>query len=300
MIEVFKNVPLATKTFYGIGGPADEIFEIHDASDLPTLWAESCENSIPKIVLGRGSNIVFSDKGLLGRVFIPKFKKTLWRENVVTVEAGKTFQDFIEETNKKGFSDLCELSGIPGNIGGFVRGNAGANDKEVSDSILGVEYLNEKGYIHKLTKEACKFGYRESLFKKNPDFCIIRTTFELKEKLAPQTALDKTKRLLSLRWEKSSPGKSSGCVFKNPIVNGKTISTGKLLDELGAKGDQIGDIKISEFHANFFINKGKATQKDLLSLMNKWKKRVFKIYQIELESEIFICNEFGQKINLES
>lgn len=299
MIEVLKNIPLSTKTFYGIGGMADEIFEIHDVSDLPDIWAETCENKIPKIVLGRGSNIVFSDKGLRGRVFIPLFEKTIWRKNIVRVEAGKNFQDFIEEINQQGFEDLCELSGIPGNIGGFIRGNAGANGKEVSDFILGVEYLDERGQSHKLTNDACKFGYRESLFKKYPDFCIINATFELKSPTEAEKALRKTKEILASRWEKNPAGRSSGCVFKNPIVEGKTIPAGKLLDELGAKGDGVGGIQISEKHANFFINKGNATQKDLLSLMNKWKKKVYQTYQIELQTEIFLCDERGQKINLD-
>ncbi len=298
MIEVQKNIRLSQKTFYGIGGIANEFYEIDDIKCLDELWAETISLNIPKIILGKGSNMVFADKGFVGRVFFPTFNKIKWiskKDGIVSVESGCSFQKFIEETNKLGFEDLCNLSGIPGNVGGFIRGNAGAYGIETSDNIIAIEYLDENGDLQKISKDKAKFIYRGSLFKQNPDLFVIKAIFQLNKKEKPQIALENTKNLLKTRWEKYPAGRSGGCVFKNP----KGQIAGKLLDELGAKGDCIGGIEIADNHANFFINKGNATQKDILDMISKWQKIVFEKHQIRLQPEIYVIDEFGSTLQLD-
>lgn len=302
MIEVLQNIPLSQKTFYGIGGPADEIYEIDDIEGLGEIWAETIAQNIPKVVLGKGSNIVFADKGFRGRVFIPKFDNisplpTPNSSLIVSAQAGTNFQSFIEETNRLGFEDMCNLSGIPGNVGGFIRGNAGAYGIETSDFVVAIEYLDEDGIQQKISVHNCDFTYRGSIFKQNPNLFIGNATFKLTQKSDPQKALDKTRNLLQERWGKYPPGRSGGCVFKNPDQE-KGLFAGKILDELNAKGNQIGGIEISNEHANFFVNKEKGTQKDILELIKKWQKIVWEKHQIKLEPEIFIIDEFGKKIDL--
>ncbi len=302
MIEVLQNIPLSKKTFYGIGGPADEIYEIHDTDGLGELWAETIAQNIPKIVLGKGSNIVFADKGFRGRIFIPIFQvidpqKVTNNELFISAQAGTSFQSLIEETNRLGFKDLCNLSGIPGNVGGFVRGNAGAYGIETGDFVVAVDYLDENGVRQKKSAKDCHFSYRESLFKQNSNLFILKATFKLTQKSDPQKALDQTRTLLQERWQKYPPGRSGGCVFKNPNQT-HGLFAGKMLDELHAKGDRCGDIEISKEHANFFVNKGKGTQKDVLKLIKKWKKKVYDKYKVKLEPEIFIVDEFGTPFNL--
>ena len=294
MINTLYNHPLSEKTFYGIGGPADEIWEVDDVEAFADIWAETIAQNIPKVIIGKGSNTIFSDRGFKGRVLLPLFDKTLWKKNIVTVEVGKNFQTFIEETNKKGFEDLCNLSGIPGNVGGFIRGNAGALGTEIADTCIGVEYIDEYGQIQKRAAQDCEFGYRESIFKHRPDWCIVRATFALHVENRHACSLQKTKGTLQERWSKNPAGRSGGCLFKNPPGH----IAGKLLDECGAKGDRIGDAEISEKHANFFLNKGKATQQDILVLAKKWKDIVKKEKSITLESEVFICDEYGKQINI--
>ncbi len=292
MIEVQKNIRLAEKTFYGIGGVASEFYEIHDTNGLDELWAETISLKIPKIILGKGSNIVFADKGFYGRVFSPKFDKIKWidkKNGIVSVEVGQNAQKFIENTNKHGFQDLCNLSGIPGNIGGFVRGNAGAYGAETADNIIGIEYLDETGNLRKINKKDANFVYRGSVFKQNPDLFIIRAIFQLNKKTTPEKALEKTKKLLTSRWKKYPAGRSGGCVFKNP----EGEIAGKLLDELGAKGDKIGNIQVAKEHANFFVNLGNATAKDILELIKKWQDIVWEKHKIKLEPEIYIIDERG-------
>ncbi len=295
-IKVEYNKLLSKLTFYGVGGPADEVFEVDDVSELAEIWTETTANKIPKVVIGKGSNFLPADIGFRGRVFVPRFEAVVWKgKEVVSVEAGKNFQDFIEETNQKGWGDLCNLSGIPGNVGGFLRGNAGALGTEISDSCVGVEYLDEYGNLQKIPAGKCGFGYRESIFKQKPDWCIVRGVFEFKnEETRRGASLQKTKEVLAQRWQKNPAGRSGGCLFKNP----EGEIAGKLLDECGAKGDQIGSAKISEDHANFFLNLGDATQADILALARKWRGIVLEKKGIKLEPEIFICDERGQRIDL--
>ncbi len=296
-IEIFQNESLAKHTFYGVGGEADEFYKIKNLEAFLPIWKETIEKNIPKILLGKGSNLLLSDKGFRGRVFVLEFGLVDWNGGLVTVDAGKNWQQFVEETNRQGFGDLCNLSGIPGNFGGFIRGNAGAFGLETGDFVESVEFFDEKGALQKFSQEECKFSYRESIFKKNPDWCVVRATLRLSKSEVPATALRKTKELLTDRWKKYPPGRSGGSFFKNPKPG--EIFAGKLLDEAGAKGDQIGHAQISDRHANFIVNlEGKATQKDILELARKWKNIVSKKHGIELEPEIFICDELGGKIDI--
>ncbi len=300
MIEVLLNTPLSQKTFYGIGGPADEFYTLNNTDGLGELWAETIAQNIPKVILGKGSNIVFSDKGFRGRVFCPAFKNidkaAESKEKLfVTAEAGASFQTLIETTNKYGYADLCSLSGIPGNVGGFIRGNAGAYGVETSDFVVDITYLDEQGQIQKISHKKALFGYRGSIFKQNPDWLILKATFGLYQKDLPKTALEKTKQLLTERWEKYPAGRSGGCIFKNPDPKNGLLA-GKILDSLGAKGDRSGDIQIAKEHANFFVNTGQGKQADICRLIHKWQKRVYASQQIKLEPEVFIVDEYGKPV----
>ncbi len=325
-IEILKNEPLAPHTFYGVGGPANEFWRIGTLAGLGEIWAETMAQGIPFFVLGKGSNLLFSDKGFRGRVFLLEFNQVTWDKPspfssplqgemsatadrevlwggkkegfLVTVESGKSWQDFVEETNKKGFGDLCNLSGIPGNVGGFVRGNAGAFGVETGDFIEFVEFLDETGTTQKFSKKKCEFKYRESVFKHHPAWCIMSATFKLAvAETAPYQLLERTKALLADRWKKYPPGRSGGSFFKNPEP-GK-IFAGELLEKAGAKGDQIGYAQISDRHANFIVNlQGRATQEDILKLARKWKQIVFKKFSVTLEPEVMIVDEKGKKIEI--
>ncbi len=294
MPTIQTSLPLSDLTFYGVGGPAHEVWFVESAEEFAPLWAEAIEQEIPRIVLGKGSNTLFADQGYKGRVFIPQFQATRWQGPTVTVEAGKSFPEFIEETNDHGFEDLCLLSGIPGNVGGFVRGNAGALGTDIAATCMGVEYVDETGSLQKIAAEKADFDYRHSIFKTQPNWAIVRATFRLSHSTDPESARTKTKEITAQRWAKNPAGRSGGCLFKNPEGH----IAGKLLDECGAKGDRSGDAQISPDHANFFINKGQATQRDILHLARKWKTIVREKTGIKLEPEIFICDEQGKKVQL--
>ncbi len=294
MIDFQKNKLLKNYTFYGIGGPADELIFVDTIKKFADLWGETIAIGMPKIILGGGSNIAFADNGFRGRVFVLEFNNFELKNDCLFFEAGIDLQKAVEIAAKNGDENFANLSGIPGSIGGAIRGNAGAMGSEISDFIIGVEFVDENGKIQKYSAEKCGFGYRKSIFKTKKDWTIIRGIFRITKSPTPKTAIKKAAEIKTMRWSKYPPGRSSGCVFKNP----KECGAGQLLDECGAKGDKIGALEISSDHANFFLNKGHATQNDLLKLMRKWQTIVAKKRGIELIPEIFLCDEFGEKIEL--
>ncbi|NJP03908.1 FAD-binding protein [Candidatus Gracilibacteria bacterium] len=151
--EVIKNAPLKTHTYFGIGGPAHELIKTDDIRALSELWAESHAQKVPSFVFGGGSNLVFADKGFSGRVFLFTSEKTEWRGNICIVETGKKWQPFMEEIASQGFADFEKLSGIPGTVGGAVRGNAGAFGSETQDALKSVDYIDEYGNLQTLKKK---------------------------------------------------------------------------------------------------------------------------------------------------
>ncbi len=294
--EILQNELLKNYTFYGIGGPADEFYKVYDLEEFASIWGKTITDNIPKLVLGIGANLLLADEGFRGKVFLLKTVETIWQENKVTIEVGKNWQTIVEDTNKQGWADLCNLSGIPGLLGGMIRGNAGAYGSETGEFIAEVEFLDEKGQLQKYNQEECEFGYRTSVFKFHPDWCIVRATLELNKKADPEESLTASRELIKKRWQNHPAGKSCGSFFKNPVP-GKIFSR-NLLEEAGAKGDQIGDAQISPKHVNFLMNLGNATQKDVLSLARKWQKIILEKEGVALEPEVQILDEFGNKLEL--
>ncbi len=298
--SIEKNVPLSSLTYFGVGGKADELVRITDIQTLPEIWAETIALKLPHFILGSGSNLVCSDAGFRGRIFIIEAKRTEWKENVVTVETGKNLQQFILEAAGRGFSDITNLAGIPGTVGGAVRGNAGAFGSETKDCLQSVQFCDENGMIRILPARECLFEYRESIFKKNPQWCILRATFRLTNKIERDTAMNNAQKLIQERWQKYPPGKCGGSFFKNPttVPDGAMPYAGWLLENSGAKGDQIGGAKFSEKHANFLMNAENATQKDVLELARKWHKIVLDTYGVSLEPEVMLIDEYGKRVEI--
>jgi len=295
-----KNIPLSSITYFGVGGTADELARITDINVLPEIWAETIALRLPSFLLGSGSNLVCSDAGFRGRVFILDADKSEWRENIVTVEAGKNLQQLILDVAGRGFSDFTNVAGIPGTVGGAIRGNAGAFGSEIQECLKTVQFCDEDGMIRTLPTQECEFEYRESIFKKNPLWCILRATFQLTKKIDRDTALADAQKLIQERWQKYPPGKCGGSFFKNPteVPEGVMPYAGWLLENAGAKGDQIGGAQISDKHANFLMNADNATQKDVLELARKWHKIVLDKYKVSLEPEVMLIDEYGKKIEI--
>lgn len=277
------NEPLSKHTTLCIGGDADYFVEIENEEQLILLLNFISKNKIKFFVVGGGSNILFSDEGFNGIVIklSGDFYKHEISSNNVICGSAVSLAYLAKQTAEQGLSGLEYLSGIPGTVGGAVFGNAGVKDCSISSVIDKVEVIDYMGNKRVLTKNDIEFEYRKSNIKNS---IITKIFFILKN--ADKNDILKT---ISKEFEKrknSQPigTKNAGCIFKNP----KDDSAGRLIDSLKLKNYSVGGIKISDVHANFFINKDNGCAKDMMSLIEFVKNEVYKKYNIKLETEIKI------------
>jgi UDP-N-acetylmuramate dehydrogenase len=304
MLKIKEKIPLKEYTTFKIGGPARYFFVAKSKKDLKNaiLWAK--KKKLLFFILGGGSNVLFSDKGFNGLVIKNQNTQYEIRNTKIVAEAGVPLQKLVLETAKKGLSGLENLAGIPGTLGGAIWGNAGAFGREIGDLVEEVKVLEVKGSrlkVKRLKNKECEFGYRESIFKRRENWIILETILKLKRGKKKEIE-EKIKKILKLRKEKQPLGfPSAGSVFKNvPVekvpkeirekfkeeIKDGFLPAGVLIEAAGLKGFQIEGAKISEKHANFILNVGKAKASDVKELMEKIKKEVKKKFKIQLEEEI--------------
>ena len=278
----FMNESLKKHTTYGIGGPADLMIFPKSKQDLIKVIEIINENKIQLTILGSGSNVLVSDNGIRGAVISLKnsLKQIEVDDNILYAECGTMLGKIVKHAVKNNLIGLENLNGVPGTLGGALIMNAGAWGGEISENLIHVEVINSKSEIQKIQKKDLNFSYRQSSF--NKDDILLSAKFNLK-KADKDIIKDNFIEAQSGR-KKSQPlnKRSAGSLFKNP----KNNSAGKLLDEAGLKGFSIGDAKISEKHANFFINDGDATSKDMLMLIKKAHKEVKDKFNVNLSLEV--------------
>jgi len=274
-----KGKLLSELSTFGIGGPAKWFFEAKSLEDLQIALNETHKHAVPYIIVGKGSNTLFDDRGFDGLVILNKIAYCEHNEEIVRVGAGYNFSLLGVQTARKGWSGLEFASGIPATVGGAIFMNAGANGKETCESLEDVTYVDETGELKIYSKSKLTFSYRFSSFQKMKG-AIAGATFRLqKSDTARKTQLD----IVDYRMRTQPYGdKSAGCVFRNPQGN----SAGALIDRCGLKGLKVGGAEVSSLHANFLINKEKASAQDVLDLAHLVKKKVFEATGIELEMEI--------------
>lgn len=285
-IKIKTEVPLARYTTLNIGGPAKYFVFVENEEQLLKVLKLAKIASLDVLVIGAGSNILVSDNGFDGVVI--KFKGTLSdikiSGNKVISKAGAMLTSLIKLSVESSLAGLENLFGIPGSVGGAIVMNAGAYSSTISDNLLYIEAIKldelEKGIL-RLDKKDIKFGYRYSNLE---GFVITTAVFSLKE--GNREKIKKRINKVLLERSKTQPlgTFNAGCVFKNP-QNGK-ISLAKLIEECGLKGYSCGDAYISLKHANFIINKNKATCEDFLNVMRYVIKVVKEKYNIIIEPEI--------------
>jgi UDP-N-acetylmuramate dehydrogenase len=286
-----ENVPLAPLSTFQIGGPADFFAEATTEEVLTELIKTAQENKIPFFILGGGSNTLFDDDGFRGLVIKIAMKKiTVEGESGITgksdcirAESGVLIAQLVQESLKGNLQGLENWVGLPGTVGGAVRGNAGASGLETKDILLEAKILDtHSGEIRIYKTPELHMAYRDSLLKKDKTLIVLEALFQL-QKVADIAPLQQTmKDILQKRNTTQPKGKSAGCIFKNPTGT----SAGKLIDESGCKGMRVGDIEVSTTHGNFFINHGKGTQKDVLTLIAQVTQRVHEKTGHDLHAEI--------------
>lgn len=305
MIEkkIQKNVVLAPFTTFKIGGPAAYFIEAHNEDELvQTLqWAD--DSNIPYFILGGGSNILIADKGFDGLVVAMHMNTYTVLKTSIIADTGVFLSTLVSVSLKNSLTGLEWAGGVPGTIGGAVRGNAGAHGHSISELVTTVRVVR-KGSVVELEKNNCEFSYRHSIFKKkNNHDIIVRVVLKLKK--GNNLEIEKGIAKHITYRNKTQPYQAScGCIFKN--INFSTIDktclkkfpqmnkfkdygqipSGWLIDSCGLKGTKKGKVAISGIHANFIENSGSATAHDVCELIARAKSAVKQKFGIDLEEEI--------------
>ena len=288
--KVKENISLAPYTSARIGGPADILITAESADELARIIKLLQKQEIDYIILGGGSNVLVSDKGVRGVVVLNRAKGVRFHnadEPSVTVESGVIFSNLANRCAAKGLAGLEWAGTVPGTIGGAVYGNAGAFGGDMAGNLLWAELLTENGR-EKMTAEQMGYGYRTSILKRGELDAIVLCA-ELKLRNSTKEAVSTTIEQFSAhRKATQPPGASMGSMFKNP--NGDYA--GKLIEAAGLKGTRIGNAQISPLHGNFFINHDNTKADDIRALIELVMKTVKEKQGVDLELEVELVGEW--------
>ncbi|MCF8127065.1 MAG: UDP-N-acetylmuramate dehydrogenase [Deltaproteobacteria bacterium] len=287
------HYPMHRLTTYQVGGPAEALWEAREIETLKKVIRYLKIESIPYTILGRGSNLLVKDNGIDGvmillKASLAKIEKDA-QEPRVWAGGGVHLTDLINWCSRQGLSGLEFLAGIPGTVGGAVVMNAGAFGQEINEKISAIRFVTPEGTKVEMKRSELKFSYRR--LHGNTGRVVANTCFRLKED-TPEAVTKKTGGFLKTR-KKTQPLKypSAGSVFKNPHGAPSSMGAGKLIEKAGLKGKRIGGAMVSEEHANWIVNTGGATAKDILSLMDLVRAEVKRMTGIHLEPEIRILGK---------
>lgn len=301
-----KDYPLAPLSTYRIGGPAEFFIAVSSQEELQAAIAWAKEHSQPITILGGGSNILIHDQGIKGLVIKIDNNTIAIQDTTMKVGARADVWSVAERALEKKLSGIEWSIGIPGSMGGAIRGNAGAHGGSfdaVVTEVLAFDIQSLDSF--KLKPEDCHFAYRHSIFKEKPDWIVWEVTLQLSE--GDQEVMKaQTQEYKNYRIQSQPKEPSAGCVFKNLLVSdiekinpefvrtaevegkvrGGKIGAGYLIQKLGLMGYAVGGAKISEKHANFVVNSNNAQAKDVAEIMEHVRAEAKKNYNIELENEV--------------
>lgn len=286
---VKQDVPLARYSTLGVGGCADYFTDIDSLHRLICAYNFAKENQLDVLVIGRGSNILFSDHGFRGLVMRMNMRQLHYnfKKDELWVDAGALVSEIVNFGEGLGFSGFESFAGLPGTVGGAIYGNAGCYGREFWNVVEEVTLFNGNNF-QKMTAKSDLCHYRWSIFKDFPYWIIVSVRLKFEPSNSEVVTVE-TKRIRKLRYESQPTQASVGCIFKNPLGD---KGAGKLIDEAGLKGMQVGQAMISQEHANFFVNLGGAKASDFVELIKIAKGRAFEKSGILLEKEIVMVGEF--------
>jgi UDP-N-acetylmuramate dehydrogenase len=288
--KVKESVSLAPYTSARIGGPADILITAESADELARIIKLLQKQEIDYLILGGGSNVLISDKGVRGVVVLNRAKGVRFHNDdqpSVTVESGVVFSNLANRCASKGFAGLEWAATVPGTIGGAVYGNAGAFGGDLAGNLIWAELLTENSR-EKFTAEQMSYGYRTSILKRGELDGIVLCA-ELRLQNSTKEAVSTTIEQFSAhRKTTQPPGASMGSMFKNP--NGDYA--GKLIEAAGLKGARIGNAEISPLHGNFFINHDNTKAEDIRALIELVMKTVKEKQGVDLELEVELVGEW--------
>jgi len=284
--KVKENEPLRNHTTIKIGGPADLFIEPSSVDNLKSVMEVIGRHQTHWRAIGRGSNLLVSDKGIEGAVI--KLGTGLDQLEIddteIIVGGGHSLVSLSTIISKKGLSGLEFASGIPGSVGGAVYMNAGAHGSDISKILTKVHVLFDDGALEWLSNEEMEFSYRTSILQNKRPGIVVEAVFQLdhgdRSTIVSHMQKNKDYRKETQPWNFPC----AGSIFRNPLPH----YAGKLIEEAGLKGYSIGGAKISEMHGNFIVNAGNATAEDVLALIQYVKETIFNLYKVKMETEVEI------------
>jgi UDP-N-acetylmuramate dehydrogenase len=302
--RVQENVSLKRYTAARIGGDADALVCVETAEELAQIARLCWEQSIPLVILGSGSNVLVSDRGVRQLVVLNQAKHIEFNLGAhpvnVWCESGANFGALARQAAARGFSGMEWAAGIPGTVGGAVYGNAGAHGSNMNDSLLMANILHltpsDGAGPHEILQEdwsveQLEYGYRSSSLKRQPgEAVVLSATMKLTQSTpaAVQATMD---NFAAIRRSSQPSGASLGSIFKNPPGD----YAGRLIEEAGLKGMNMGKVEISPKHANFFINQDSATAGDYSTLIRLAQEKVQQKFGVSLELEIELLGDWTEQ-----
>ncbi len=279
--------PLSKHTTLRVGGPAQFWVEPRDENSLGNLIRFCRNEKLPVFVMGRGSNLLVRDGGVRCVVIHPsggEFDRIEVNGVEIAAGAGAKFREVAYAARGVGIGGLEWMEGIPGDVGGGLRMNAGAMGAQTFEHIVSVRYLDGEGQAHTKTRDQLEVYYR--------NFPLLETNFAVSAVFrghrAPVEEIERNLRASQEKRRATQPAaKSAGCIFKNP----DSCPAGKLIEELGLKNCRVGKARVSEVHGNFIVNDGGATAAEMLELIERIKTEARARRGIELETEVQIVGE---------
>ena len=281
--------PLSGYTSIGTGGPADVLCRVESGEALRSLLLLLAGAGLPKLVMGRGTNLLPSDSGFRGAVILLEgdFSRTVFDGNAAEAGAAVSLSAFAGEAARHGLGGLEFTAGIPGSLGGSLVGNAGTAGEALGDLVDRVDLMMDDGSMRGISRAEAAFGYRTSALG-GTGAVVLGARFHL-----PSRSREEISRRISnfaaKRKEQPHDWRSAGCMFKNPAGH----SAGQLIDQAGLKGVRAGAMEISDRHANFMVNRGGGTTADAMELAARVVKEVRGKFGVVLEPEVRIIDEAG-------
>ena len=278
------DVELAPYTWLKVGGPAQFMIEPRTRDELREVVAACDRGGIPVRVLGGGSNLLVRDDGVPGvvlRLTAEPFRQVAVDGTEIVAGAGALLSHVVSESVAAGLGGLETLVGIPGTVGGAIRGNAGSRQGEISQFVRSVQVMTAAGEIETRQAEEIGFAYRESGLS---DLLVLEARLSLREESAEQVSQRMRKLWIMKKESQPFSSQSAGCIFKNP----RGLSAGALIEKAGLKGTSVGEVTISDRHANFLVTEPGATAAQVTQLIELIQTRVRDSHGVELEPEIVV------------
>ena len=289
--EIFYQEPMSKHTTFRIGGEADVFIKISEEEQLKILIPKLRQRQISYYVVGKGSNLLVGDKGFRGVILQldDTFGEVKVNNDVITARAGASMAKIAKVALQNRLTGFEFAAGIPGTVGGGVIMNAGAYGGEMKDVVTKVRFLKPDGDIGEYTGEEMCFEYRNSVLKHKPEYIVLEVEITLQP--GKEENILATMQELAKRRKDKQPLEypSAGSTFKRP----EGYFAGKLIQDSGLSGYNIGDAAVSEKHNGFVINTGNATASDVKALIESIQQKVYEQFGVHLEKEVIFLGEFA-------